>query len=167
MDATNFRLMYEIKTIKSHYPMVLRLFISIINMLLPDWNPCSGGTFFHPSSFLTKGFVKQRLSHYKAASLRTGAFRGGWNRNVRMLVKLRSDVYVRILSVELMVTQGRDRYCQKVTRRQGNGLGPPTSPHGLMETRGAKKGWKDTKRGQSRKQSDDFPLYKMRSILWI
>lgn len=40
-----------------------------------------------------------------------------------MLVKLRSDVYVRILSVELMVTPGRDRYCQKVTRRQGNGLG--------------------------------------------
>lgn len=55
-------------------------------------------------------------------------------------VKLRSDVYVRILSVELMVTQGRDRYCQKVTRRQGSGLGPPTSPHGLMATRGAEKG---------------------------
>lgn len=82
-----------------------------------------------------------------------------------MLVKLRGDVYVGILSVELMVTRGRDRYCQKVTRRQGNGLGPPTSPHGLMETRGVKKGWKDTKGGQSRKQSDDFPPYNIRSIL--
>lgn len=78
---------------------------------------------------------------------------------MQVLINLPSDVYVRILSVELMVTQGRDRYCQKVTRRQGNGLGPPTSPHGLMETRGAKKGCKDTKGGQPRKQSDDFPLY--------
>lgn len=26
------------------------------------------------------------------------------------------------MSVELMIIPGRDRYCQKVTRRQGNGL---------------------------------------------
>lgn len=46
-----------------------------------------------------------RSSHYKAA-LHTGALRDGHGRNVQMLVKLVSDVYVRILSVELMITQG-------------------------------------------------------------
>lgn len=54
MDARIFHLMREIKTITSHNRMVFRLFISIISMLLPNLNPCSGGTFFHLPFFLNK-----------------------------------------------------------------------------------------------------------------
>lgn len=77
-----------------------------------------------PSLFLTRGFVNRlRPSHYNQLSTPGPPRRSGPKcADASKISKWCICTTRWFLGVELMIIPGRDRCCQKVTRRQGNGL---------------------------------------------
>lgn len=105
-----------------------------------------------PFLFLTRGFVNRlRPSHYKQLSTPGPSRRPGPKcADASEISKWCICTTRWILSVELMIIPGRDRCCQKVTRRQGNGLQP--AAHGL--TRGEEKKKNPEEDGESQREDN-------------